>query len=206
MCRLADGSLAAIRSLLGHDAGVHFHFLQGEIECGPGPGVEGFFDGPYYSYYTWPRHVNEDGDASVDDAYSLIYETIEEEGPFDGILGFSHGGATAYGFLAHHAKHHPFQPAFRCAVFFNALPPFKVNGHGKFIYDDLTRSPLRIPSLHIIGKNDFVRSHSLALTKMLEPTSSSVLEHDKGHEIPRDRENTTRICNKLEDLCRRAAW
>lgn len=189
---------AAIESSLGH---MQFHFLEGEVECGPGPGVEGFYDGPFYSYYDY-----KDVDSSVDDAYDLVSETIEEEGPFDGILGFSQGAATAAGFLAHHARHHPLQPIFRCAVFFNALPPFKVTGEGNFIFQDLSRSKLRVPSLHIMGRNDCVHAHSVALAWMMDSAKPVVWEHDKGHEIPRDRESNLRICTMIEDLCRRAAW
>jgi hypothetical protein len=33
------------------------------------------------------------------------------EGPFDGVLGFSHGGTLAAGFMIHHAKMNPNEPA-----------------------------------------------------------------------------------------------
>ena len=32
-----------------------FHFVEGEIDSEPGPGIAGFYEGPYYSYYRFPR-------------------------------------------------------------------------------------------------------------------------------------------------------
>jgi hypothetical protein len=189
-------------------AGIEMFFVEGEFECEPGLGVQGIYDGPFYSFYDWSTSNAEEAPSagSLEDAYSLIYQTIEDEGPFDGILGFSQGSATAYGFLAHHASKRPLDPLFRCAVFFNGLPPFKVQDNCA-IYETPADAPvLKIPSLHVIGKKDFVRPHSLALLKLMDPASSMVLEHSGGHEIPRDRINTTHICDMMERLCRRATW
>ncbi|KAF2215725.1 hypothetical protein CERZMDRAFT_89976, partial [Cercospora zeae-maydis SCOH1-5] len=63
------------------------------------------------------------------EAYELLYDVIEDDGPFDGILGFSHGGTLASGFIMHHMAMRPSEPLpFRCALFFNALPPFRKVG------------------------------------------------------------------------------
>ena len=78
-------------SELQKDNSAEFNFIEGEVDSAPGPGIEDVFDGPYYSFYNWPRTFNPDDDRSVTEAYDLIYEMIEEDGPIDGILGFSHG-------------------------------------------------------------------------------------------------------------------
>src|SRR4051794_3769504 len=107
---------------LQRDNAATFHFLEGEVDSDAGPGIAGYYDGPYYSYYRFPRTFSpEDRDESdVLDAYELLYETIALHGPFDGVLGFSHGGTLAAGFLIHHAKMSPQEPPlFRCAIFVN---------------------------------------------------------------------------------------
>lgn len=194
-------------AILNAETGFELYFLQGEVESEPGPGVEGYFDGPYYSYYKWhQRDDDEEHERSVEDAFSLIEETVEEDGPFDAILGFSHGGATAYKYLAQHAKDHPLEPAFHSAIFLNAFPPSRYDDDAQLHYDDLGGSILRIPTMHVIGKRDFVRSHSRALWDMTEKSTSIVIEHEMGHEIPRDVEITARICKLIKNLCQRGAF
>jgi len=194
---------AQLLHVANDSAAFDFHFLQGELECEPGPGVDGVFDGPYYCYYPWPKIAGSSDDDAVENVYALIYETVEQEGPFDVLLGFSHGGTLAYGFLAQHEKNHPFDPLFRCAAFFNALPPFHLDSEGVVVYDKSQARTLSMPSLHVIGKKDFVRQHSVALSQMAAGDSGTrmVIEHGLGHEMTRDRETNVRICRELLSLC-----
>lgn len=48
---------------------------------------------------------------TVAKAYSYIQSIIAEEGPFNGIIGFSQGPAVAACVVAHHAKTHPLRTA-----------------------------------------------------------------------------------------------
>lgn len=77
-----------------------------------------FFSGPYYSFYSMPTPEE------LSSAYALIWDVIEEEGPFDGIVGFSQGGALASSFLLDDLRSpHPQLP-FKCAIFFCSSMPF----------------------------------------------------------------------------------
>ncbi|CAI7674901.1 unnamed protein product [Penicillium pancosmium] len=143
---------------LQKDNKATFHFLEGEVDSDAGPGISSYYDGPYYSYYRFPRTFSlEDADETdILDAYELLYETISFHGPFDGVLGFSHGGTLAAGFLIHHAKQQragilpPEAPLFRCAIFVNSLPPFHMNpGHHPVIDEDLD-GYITIPCVHKI--------------------------------------------------------
>ena len=188
---------------MSKDHSATFHFVEGELEAPPGPGVEGFYEGPFFNYYKWPRSIHDD-DSSIQEAYSLLYETIEEEGPFDGILGFSHGGALAAGFLAHHATQNPYDsPPFRCAVFFNAVPPFQMKDDQSLIFEKEIQGKITLPTLHVVGKNDFVFVHSKRLYDWCEGTTSSILMHDKGHEIPTDKKMVASIAAAIRDLSSR---
>ena len=69
-----------------------------------------------------------------------------------------------------------------------------------FIYDEELHGLIKIPTIHIVGKQDFVYSHSLKLHQLCDPRSSTLLAHDKGHEIPSDPGNVGMIANALRGL------
>lgn len=59
------------------------------------------------------------------DAFQLVDEIIEEEGPFDGVLGFSQGGSLALAYLFDHETKHPGQqPPFRFAILCSTIVAF----------------------------------------------------------------------------------
>ncbi|KAK8879253.1 Dihydrofolate reductase [Apiospora arundinis] len=96
-----------------------FFFADGLIQCDAAEGVEEVFSGPFYCYY------EKASQGRLHQAFDLIYELIEDEGPFDGIFGFSQGGALASSFLLHHRKTNPYEPdPFNLAVFTCASLPF----------------------------------------------------------------------------------
>ena len=189
---------------LQKDNTASFHYIQGEVDSSPGPGIDGFYEGPYLSFYKWPRTVHDD-EASIMEAYDLLSETIEDEGPFDGILGFSQGGTLAAGFLAHHAKQHPYDhPPFRCAVFISSLPPFQLDDAEQLHFDDSVVGHIKIPTVHVVGTGDFVYNHSLRLYRICDARTASLVVHDKGHEIPGDRKFVTAMTKALRELHSRA--
>ena len=108
--------------------------------------------------------------------------------------------SLAFGFLAHHAKKSPYETPFRCAIFLNSLPPFRIDQDKDFIFDEELHGLIKIPTIHIVGKQDFVYSHSLKLHQLCDPRSSALLAHDKGHEIPTDPGNVGMIANALRGL------
>lgn len=82
-------------------------------------GVQDYFSGPCYCYFKTP-HPDE-----IPQAHDLINEIIAEEGPFDGVLGFSQGATVAASLLLQHAIDHPdTAPPFKFAVFFSSYFAF----------------------------------------------------------------------------------
>jgi len=81
-------------------------------------GIDAFFPGPYYCFYELPTPDQ------VQEAYDFVTETIEEEGPFDGIIGFSQGGALASSYILNDLSSPKPQNPFKCAIFFCASMPF----------------------------------------------------------------------------------
>lgn len=74
----------------------------------------GGFAPPYLAYYDSPAC------SDVAKAHALIEETVEVDGPFDGIVGFSQGAGLAMAYLLHHRINFPDTPSpFKFAMFFS---------------------------------------------------------------------------------------
>jgi len=117
--QIFEAQLAQIRSQL---VGQHeFIFPDGEVECEPAPGIEAFYPGPYYCFYDLPIPEK------VQAAFDLIDEILEDEGPFDGVIGFSQGAALASSYILQDFKLPVPKQPFQCAIFFNASMPFDLD-------------------------------------------------------------------------------
>lgn len=193
-------------SLIGdlqRDNTATFHFLEGELDSEPGPGIAGFYDGPYYSYYRFPRtfSVTDDDETDILAAYEQLDEAITLHGPFDGVLGFSHGGTLAAGYLIHHAKMSPGQaPPFRCAIFVNSLPPFRMHPGRHPVIDQGLEGYIRIPVVNIAGAMDPLFDCSLALHRICDQSCSSFVVHGKGHDVPTDAKNVAIMAAAIRKL------
>lgn len=67
-----------------------FEFHDAPIECGPGLDIGGVYPGPYYCFfesYTPER---------MSDAVEYVREIVEDEGPFDAVMGFSQVRTVQY--------------------------------------------------------------------------------------------------------------
>ncbi|GIJ97914.1 hypothetical protein Aspvir_000020 [Aspergillus viridinutans] len=129
---ILEAQLEPIRAYLPRN--WEFEFLDGEMETEPAPGVDAIFPGPYFCYHGEP--VPND----VQNAYDLVLEVVREEGPFDGVLGFSQGAAMASTLLLNHARTNPTEELFKMGVFISAMMPFDMaSGKLKVTYDPAQR-------------------------------------------------------------------
>ncbi|KAL6720038.1 hypothetical protein ACLMJK_001959 [Lecanora helva] len=103
--------------------GHEFVFVDGLVECAPVAEIGSFFPGPYLCYYNLPTHD------LVKQAQAYIEEIIEDEGPFDGVIGFSQGAALAASIILEHAKKNPFEDVFKLAIFAGASLPFELSSN-----------------------------------------------------------------------------
>ncbi|PWY86657.1 hypothetical protein BO70DRAFT_311347 [Aspergillus heteromorphus CBS 117.55] len=210
--KILQSQLGGLMADLRRDNTATFHFVEGEVESAPGPGIAGYFEGPYYSYHRFPRALSDgDGDrdrdrdgadeASLQEAYDWLYEVVAEDGPFDGILGFSHGGTLAAGFLIHHAKTAPrAEPLFRCAIFINSLPPFRMDPGGAPVVDPDLDGYITIPTVTIAGGQDPLLEFSIILYRLCDPATATCVVHSRGHDIPSDRKNLAAMTLAIRKL------
>ncbi|OGM50079.1 hypothetical protein ABOM_001248 [Aspergillus bombycis] len=135
-------------------------------------------------------------DGSVETALDRVFRFIDQEGPFDGVLGHSEGTAMAATVLLEEKRRfrqtgRP--PQLRCGIFFNGFPPL-IPGQNKYLLaDDEEESGMacedrciNVPTLHVLGSLDPWVYGSLALYNVCCREKASLFDHGGGHSVPRD--------------------
>lgn len=132
-------------------------------------------DHHFYAYYD--PHDN----TTISTAISQLDGYIENEGPFDAIMGFSAGAVLAAMYLASKTEPVPF----KCAVFLSSGSDVEIDavlGVGA----DAKRQVIGIPSVHIWGSEDTMAPTGGAdLSQLCDPKTRLISIHDGGHELPR---------------------
>ena len=94
-----------------------------------------------------------------------LMNILEDEGLFQGILGFSHGADVAATVLANHIR--ICQAAgrtsmFKMALFLCGTPPYSFDGKGRLLFYEVGQV-FDLPTCHVIGASDPFIEASLAL-------------------------------------------
>ncbi|KAK3046349.1 hypothetical protein LTR09_012165 [Extremus antarcticus] len=112
------------------DASYEFVFLGGEFECPKAKGIGNLYDGPTFCFMESVRPHD------VRNALDYLEHFVVEEGPFDGLIGFSQGASLALTYLLQHATDtssggdsdaHNNAFALKWAVFLSAIPAFSAD-------------------------------------------------------------------------------
>ncbi|KAI9736148.1 MAG: hypothetical protein M1834_001032 [Cirrosporium novae-zelandiae] len=198
---------AALRLELARDGLSTFEFLDGEFSSRPAPGIGDLFEGPYYSFYPFLYKTDGLPRETVAEAHALVQEVIEDEGPFDGIIGFSQGAALAASILIHHAQEHPLDPPyalFRCAIFICGSRPFNYEGTRVFDPKEGHKGLIRIPTTHIVGAKDGYLCEGKALYELCDKANATLVMHSEGHMIPADIKTTRMLADAVRLSMERA--
>lgn len=130
---------------------------------------------------------------------TLLHDFVVENGPFDGLIGFSQGAGfggyllTNFNELLNLTKQE--QPDFQ---FFISYSGFKLDD---IKYQEAyTRSPISIPSLHVQGELDTVVSEIrvMSLFNACEGGKRTLLKHPGGHFVPNSKHFTVQVCNWIQ--------
>jgi hypothetical protein len=144
---------------------------------------------------------------SVQEAYQLLYDVLSEDGPFDGILGFSHGATLAMMFLTQHVEKNPLESPWSlvgCAVFIAGPSPLAGDGRRMTAREgEGGGKVLGIPTVHVVGREDELYEDALKMYGLCEEESKVLVEHEKGHVIPRDGETVGRMARAIRGLRRK---
>ncbi|KAJ5972285.1 uncharacterized protein N7479_002203 [Penicillium vulpinum] len=93
-----------------------FTFFDGVVSCNREPGMPEWFPGPFYSYVTGYSPVE------MQEVLEDLDSFIEENGPFDGVLGFSQGTSIATAYIIDRQTREPNLPAaFSFAVLISSV-------------------------------------------------------------------------------------
>ncbi|KAI9691979.1 MAG: hypothetical protein M1820_009631 [Bogoriella megaspora] len=140
------------------------------------------------------RYVLDDDAASYAQVIDDLQAFIQLEGPFDGIVGFSEGGALAASLLLYYERRKTSGdqtlPKFNCAVFICS---------GDLVDPDdvLTKTIIRkvnfaadghvieIPTAHILSEEDDLYPGSgQSMRTLCEPSLREEFVHQLGHQVP----------------------
>ncbi|KAI9810457.1 MAG: hypothetical protein M1827_006233 [Pycnora praestabilis] len=100
----------AFRSKL--DSSTTFDFVDGPCPSNPAPGIDLFYDPPYYKFWEGPSLE------AIRGSHKWLLDLIENDGPYDGVLLFSQGCSLIASFLLYHrAEKGHLPPPFKVAVF-----------------------------------------------------------------------------------------
>lgn len=194
---------------------VEFDFVDAPFEGAPAPGIEKFFEPPYF---VWNRYY---APSEVSKVHEYARAVVAQNGPYDGVIGFSEGAALAAALLLEDASSidRQYAPTFRLAVFLNAvnllspstelgkkMPEIDarnamdaftggVNQHQYPALDCVyalcaktAPTLINVPTLHVIGLKDNFRDVSEDLIKVCEGGSAMTVRSPAGHEMPRGQE------------------
>ncbi|GCE98122.1 hypothetical protein ZYGM_001471 [Zygosaccharomyces mellis] len=157
-------------------------------------------DGQEAYYGWWKRNRSSFQDFDVgQDVWDYLHDYVISNGPFDGIMGFSQGGAFAGYLLTNFHKilnlSYEQQPPLKFFVTFNGFrleaPQFQPS------YD---KHPLSTPSLHVQGEQDTVVSENriLSLYNSCQEDKRTLLRHPGGHYVPNSKQYVSQICNWIQ--------
>ena len=122
---------------------------------------------------------------------------LEDQGPFDAVLGFSQGAILAATFMVKEARENRITTAFRCAIFFSCpavVDPLRC----KVLDAETDGEILCVSTAHIFGSKDPAPDACFNVSQVCDRRKSEVYEHDCGHEIPRESHAVSEIALRLE--------
>ncbi|KAB8074709.1 serine hydrolase-domain-containing protein [Aspergillus leporis] len=174
---------AAIRYELGNEH--TYDFVEGVVPWEPSVAIN--MNEPTFSFCD-PEEPQSCRQAARD-----LEEYIKEEGPFDGIIGFSMGAAMALSWLVNWFRSTEGSGSdavpFKVAIFFsNAIQPYdhdELNrGHIAHLDSAQVGKVIDIPTAHIWGSADPQEDQARWAVDFCNPEKKSIFVHAKGHEIP----------------------
>ncbi|MCJ1250984.1 hypothetical protein MMC30_008214 [Trapelia coarctata] len=163
-----------------------FEFVESTVACSVAEELKAYYPSTdtYYQYYD-PRSAS-----SMSLAISQLAAYVLEEGPSDGVLGYSQGAVLAATYLIQFSQQHPSSPLpFKCAIFFSGGRPLDpqelAQGKLKWLDPKETGPLLKLPTTNIWGRNDTLwPGTSEVLSELCEEPQKNVYIHEEGHDIP----------------------
>jgi len=213
--------------------GVSFHLTQGTIETKPPKVFEAYFGPPpILKFIEFEGHENLDMMERLRDfpeertaettlrklvphgigpvrkslikALDALYRTMDEFGPFDGVLGYSEGATIAATLLLderQRCRAAGTEPSLKCAIFFAGWPPLMLD-RDHLVLADTDHEVIDAPTLHVIGSNDPYLAGVMALFNVCDSDSRIMFDRGQGHIIVRDEKTLKELAVEVHELIR----
>ena len=142
---------------------------------------------------------------NIESAFDDLFRTLDELGPFDGVVGYSEGATVAATLILEEKRRfeeegRPRQ--LKCGVFFAGWPPLKAGGG--IILADVDGEVIDVPTCHIIGARDPYLHGAMALYNVSNADQARLFDHGKGHTLPRDRKTIQELAEVVKDTIEEA--
>ncbi|AQZ17928.1 FSH3 (YOR280C) [Zygosaccharomyces parabailii] len=148
----------------------------------------------------WKRKSQGKTDFDIEQhVFSYLHDYVIENGPFEGIVGFSQGAAFAGYLLTNFNKllnlTEENQPPFK---FFVAFSGFRLEA--PHLQESFEEHPIIVPSLHVLGEQDTVVTESrvLSLFNSCQKDDRILLRHPGGHFVPNSKKFVAQVCNWIQ--------
>ena len=138
--------------------------------------------------------------------FDRLYRVLDNDGPFDGIMGNSEGAGVAATFVVDYLRKcakKEIRDTLKCAVFMSGCPPSFSDRSGFFLADEYGQI-ITMPTCHIIGYNDSLIDGAVALYHLCDQASATIVDHGRGHLVPRDPFSSKLMIKGIRDLIVRA--
>ncbi|KAL8643786.1 MAG: hypothetical protein Q9226_008123 [Calogaya cf. arnoldii] len=128
--------------------------------------------------------------ASYASAVEQLHAYVTDEGPFDGLLAFSQGASLAAMYLVHQSLQQsddglPIKVAIliSSAAIYDPVAWLE-QGQVRVLNCASDGQPIKIPTAHIWGAKDELRTESEALSDLTDEKLKALYVHTGGHEVP----------------------
>lgn len=190
-----------IAGIASHLPSTHeFDYLDSPLESSAAQELRDVYPGPYYCFF------NQYSSSEIQSAVGFVREIVEEDGPYDAVIGFSQGAAVAAAYISSVSSHYlDSSLQFKLAIFICAalIPPQVATGT-ELVKTIGALGQVDIPTVHVVGRKDPCSPQSLELAKSCEKGTSQTLMSNEGHEVPRDSVAVRSIAAMIEKASRLA--
>lgn len=134
---------------------------------------------------------------SVGIALEYLHNIIEDEGPFDGVIGISEGASVAATLLVEDlqaCKAKQIRSNLRCGIFFIGAPAWWADGTKAWLAEEHGQV-IDVPTCHVMGSKDVFKEGAEQLLKICDSEKALVITDPGGHRIPQDYETNKLVAD-----------
>ncbi|KAF2088079.1 hypothetical protein K490DRAFT_39979 [Saccharata proteae CBS 121410] len=146
---------------------------------------------------------------NVREAIDDIFRQIDEDPEIEGVLGYSEGATIAATLVLEERRRLEEQEVprrIKCAIFVAGWPPLSITSDGvRTLLADECEDVVDIPTCHIVGCNDPYIVGSTALYNMCDEDTAELVDHGRGHVVPRDPRTIGELGEAISRLIGRAS-